>query len=54
MVSDRYDLIEQIDSIARLRKVLQAALQHLSSVQRYLEDLEFEWRHSEGGTQDEN
>ena len=54
MRPDRYDLVEQIDSIARLRTVLQAALQHLASVQRYLEDLEFEWRHKEGSYYDEN
>ena len=53
-MADRYDLVEQIDSVARLRKVLLAAEVHLAAVQNYLENLEFEWRHKEGSCYDEN
>ena len=50
----RFELIEQIDSISRLRKVLLAAERHLSAVEGFLEELEFEWRHTEGGEEFEN
>lgn len=53
-MADRFELLEQIDSVARLRKVLLAAEIHLAALQNYLENLEFEWRHKEGSCCDED
>ena len=47
----RFDLIEKIDCVQRVRKVLKAIDLQLASLQAYLEELEFNWRHYEGGDQ---
>lgn len=53
-MADRFELLEQIDSVARLRKVLLAAEVHLAAIQNYLDGLEYELRHKEGSCYDEN
>lgn len=51
---DRFELVEKIESLNRIRKVLNAIDMHISSIVAWLEEVEFYLRHEERSITDED
>lgn len=50
MPLDRFELLDQVDSLRRIRQVLLAAERQLAALSAWLEDVEFNLRHAEEGS----